>query len=106
MKNFQTICSYHGAQRVVERTQCKQKNVAEYISKIWKEGKKIDSYGVKTSMYSYLVNVQRNGGSDRAVRVKGNAVYIFNRKGTVLITCYNIPQKVIQNKHKGARIYG
>lgn len=99
--NSQKRCaSYHGAQRLVERTQCKVKNTTEFIEKVWRLGKKISSYDRKTRMFSYLTNVKMNGGSDREVRVKGNVAYIFNKSGSVLITCFNIPQGVIQNKNK------
>ena len=99
--NKQKRCaSYHGAQRLTERTQCKTKNTAEFIDKVWKTGHRIESYNRKSRMFSYLTNVRLKGGSDRDVRVKGNVAYIFNKSGSVLITCFNIPQGVIQNKNK------
>ena len=99
--NMENRCaSYHGAQRLVERAHCKAKNTQEFIDKVWKLGRKIESYDRKSRMFAYLNNVKLNGGSDRDVRVKGNIAYIFNKKGSVLITCFGIPQGVIQNKNK------
>ena len=103
MEKFNVInrcASYHGAERLVKRTQCKVKDIEEYIGKVWQSGKTIESYGRKTRMFSYLKNVKMNGGSDREIRVKGNVAYVFNKIGSVLITCFDIPQGVIQNKKK------
>lgn len=93
----------HAAQRLLERTCCKQKNILRFVEHVWLSGKKITDYDRKSSMSSYLSNVKLVGGEDREIRVSGNDVYIFNKSGSSLITCYQIPQKVLQNKKKMER---
>lgn len=92
--------SHHGLQRVIERTHCKMSDAERFIKRVWDLGNTLESYNKKTRMFSYLKNVKLNGGTDREVRVKGNVVYIFNKAGSILITCCNIPQGVLQNKTK------
>ena len=98
--NNKTVASDHGFERILERTSCKRKDINRFVVDVWSSGKTIESYDSKTRMHSYLMNVSQNGGKDRAVRVKGNTVYIFNKIGSVLITCFDVPQKVLQSKNK------
>ena len=90
----------HGLDRVLERTRCKRGDIKDHILKVWESGKKIEDYAVKSKMSKYLKNVCRSGGEDRAIRVKGNSLYLFNRSGSTFITCYQIPEKVLQEKSK------
>lgn len=90
------ILSDHGYERLIERTQCKRNQVLSYITNVWENGKSLESYDKKSSIFNYLVNAV--GKKNNAVRVKGNTLFIFNKPGTVLITCFDIPQRVIQDK--------
>ena len=98
--NYDVLISNHGRERVLERTHCKRNCVETFIKEVWLNGKGIDSYNTKSATYQYLKNVIKVGGADRALRVKGNTLYIFNKRGTVFVTCYDIPQKVIQSNNK------
>ena len=97
MENIMIITK-HGGERIIERTQCKRKNIEEFLLKVWNEGKAENFFDNKTAVRKYLKNVKENSGADRSVRVKGNVVYIFNYTGNVFVTCYEIPQKVLQDK--------
>ena len=90
----------HGFDRVLERTRCKRGDIKSHILNAWENGKRIEDYSIKSKMFKYLRNVCRVGGEDRSVRVKGNYLYLFNRSGSAFITCYHIPEKVLQEKHK------
>ena len=90
----------HGFDRILERTHCKRGNMKDHILKVWESGKRIEDYSVNSKMSKYLKNVCRVGGEDRAVRVKGNSLYLFNRSGSSFITCYQIPEKILQEKSK------
>lgn len=93
------IITTHGRERLLDRTQCKARNLPEFLSNVWEQGKTIDDYKNKSAMYKYLSNINKE--QDRIVRCKGNTVFLFNRSGTVFITCYEMPQKVLQGKFKG-----
>lgn len=90
----------HGLNRIIERTHCKRGDIKDHILKVWESGKKIEDYSSKSRMYKYLKNVCYVGGEDRAIRVKGNSLYLFNHSGSSFITCYQIPEKVLQEKSK------
>ena len=90
----------HGFNRIIERTRCKRGDIKDHILKVWESGKKIEDYSSKSRMYKYLKNVCCVGGEDRAVRVIGNSLYLFNHSGSSFITCYQIPEKVLQEKSK------
>jgi len=90
----------HGFDRILERTNCKRKNIKDHVLKVWESGKRIEDYSVNSKMSKYLKNVCRVGGEDRSIRVKGNSLYLFNRSGSSFITCYQIPEKVLKEKSK------
>ena len=93
--------SDHGLQRILERTHCKRGDVENFLRTVWVNGKSMEQYHTKSAIYKYLFNTIRVGGTDRSIRIKGNTLYIFNKPGTVFVTCYDIPQKVIQDKKNG-----
>ena len=95
MKNISI--TNHGFDRVLERTKCKKEDVRSYIAKVWSTGKTIETYREKSSIAKYLRNV-RNANEDREIRVKGNFLYLFNKVGSAFITCYQIPEKVMQSR--------
>lgn len=88
----------HGFERILERTHCKRGDIKDHILKVWLTGKTIEMYNAKSSMAKYLKNVCVANDKDRSLRVKGNLLYLFNKAGNVFITCYQIPEKVIQSK--------
>ena len=88
----------HGYERLLERTQCKRSHAVEYLTKVWDDGKTIDSYDKKSPMFKYLSNAALTGGHDRSLRVKGNTLFIFDKLGTTFITCFEIAQKILQDK--------
>ena len=92
------IISDHGYERILERTHCKRNEVTAFIEKVWKTGRDGDSYKSNSPIGRYIANVGKRSGQHRCIRVKGNSLYIFNSDGTVFVTCYDIPQKVIQDK--------
>ena len=92
--------SAHGYQRLMERTHCKHNQIISFLTKVWEDGKTINSYDKKSKMYRYLTNTGSVGGPDRALRVRGNTLFIFNKQGTAFITCFDIAQKVLQNQSK------
>lgn len=94
---FKVEISRHGEERLRERTPYTSKQLEEHVTKVWNFGNVLADYKDKTNTYKYLKNVVSVGGEDRSIRVKGNTLYIFNLTGTVFITCYDIPQKVIQS---------
>ena len=87
----------HGRLRLIERVKCKRSKIEKLLNKVWASGYDECHYANHKSLYKYLVNVRYNSGANRSIRVKGNMVYIFNLTGTVFVTCYDIPQKVIQD---------
>ena len=104
--NSKIILSNHGLERILERTHCKKNQIEKFLCEVWASGHDIKHYETKRSVYQYLVNTIKVGGTDRALRVKGNTLYIFNKVGTVFITCYDLPQKVIQDRKGGKSTNG
>lgn len=98
MNNISNNVSFHASNRVMERTSCSRNKMGDYINRVWQTGKTIEAYKDRIALYKYLTNVKNNGGEDRNLRVSGNCLYIFNKSGSLLITCFDIPQKVIQDK--------
>lgn len=94
----------HGGSRLIERTFCKRKDMEKFLFKIWEGGKKEWDLVERSPLRRYVENVRKNGGLDRSVRVKGNTVYIFNKVGSVFVTCYDIPQKVLQDNSRRSKI--
>lgn len=90
--------SAHGYERLLMRTKCKRNKAESFLGSVWETGKPLEAYDKKSPMFRYLLNTIRVGGADRSLRVKGNNVFIFNKDGTVFITCFEITQKVIQDK--------
>lgn len=104
MSNINEISiSAHGYERLLERTQCKQSKVMSFLENVWENGKTLKSYDRKSSMFRYLKNTIPVGGEDRVGRVKGNTLFIYNKDENnviTFITCFEIPQKVIQDRKK------
>lgn len=96
------IITDHGAKRLKERTSYNKDSALDYLKKVWETG--FDDFTCKKpAIKKYLYNIRKSSSFQHAVKVKGNAVYIFNSIGTVFITCYDIPQKILQdtkNKRK------
>ena len=88
----------HGFERLLERTHCKRNEVQAFISKIWETGRDIESYKPNNPIRKYIANVSKRSGQERCIKVKGNALYIFTANGNAFVTCYDIPQKIIQDK--------
>lgn len=106
MDSHEINLSLHGYERLIERTKCKRSQVISYLHNVWDNGKTLENYDKKSPLFKYLKNTANSGGTDRSIRIKGNFLFIFNKEGNAFITCFEIPQKVIQDKGaKRGKVY-
>ena len=88
------IITYHGYERVKERTHLKGKKAEQTIDRIWRKGKTYEEISTK-QLYNHVRDIATaTQNLDKIVKMFGNSVYIFARQG-VLITVLDIPSRLL-----------
>jgi hypothetical protein len=88
------IITYHGYERVKERTHLKGKKAEQTIDRIWRKGKTYEEISTK-QLYNHVRDIATaTQNLDKIVKMFGNSVYIFASQG-VLITVLDIPSRLL-----------
>lgn len=88
------IITYHGYERVKERTRLKGKKTEQTIDRIWRKGKTYEEISTK-QLYNHVRDIATaTQNLDKIVKMFGNSVYIFASQG-VLITVLDIPSRLL-----------
>jgi hypothetical protein len=88
------IITYHGYERVKERTHLKGKKAEQTIDRIWRKGKTYEEISTK-QLYNHVRDIATaTQNLDKIVKMFGNSVYIFASQG-VLITVLDIPNRLL-----------
>lgn len=88
------IITYHGYERVKERTHLKGKKAEQTIDHIWRKGKTYEEISTK-QLYNHVRDIATaTQNLDKIVKMFGNSVYIFASQG-VLITVLDIPSRLL-----------
>ena len=88
------IITYHGYERVKERTHLKGKKAEQTIDRIWRKGKTYEEISTK-QLYNHVRDIATaTQNLDKIVKMFGNSVYIFASRG-VLITVLDIPSRLL-----------
>lgn len=88
------IITYHGYERVKERTHLKGKKAEQTIDRIWRKGKTYEEINTK-QLYNHVRDIATaTQNLDKIVKMFGNSVYIFASQG-VLITVLDIPSRLL-----------
>lgn len=88
------IITYHGYERVKERTHLKGKKAEKTIDRIWRKGKTYEEISTK-QLYNHVRDIATaTQNLDKIVKMFGNSVYIFASQG-VLITVLDIPSRLL-----------
>ena len=88
------IITYHGYERVKERTHLKGKKAEQTINRIWRKGKTYEEISTK-QLYNHVRDIATaTQNLDKIVKMFGNSVYIFASQG-VLITVLDIPSRLL-----------
>lgn len=88
------IITYHGYERVKERTHLKGKKAEQTIDRIWRKGKTYEEISTK-QLYNHVRDIATaTQNLDKIVKMFGNSVYIFANQG-VLITVLDIPSRLL-----------
>lgn len=88
------IITYHGYERVKERTHLKGKKAQQTIDRIWRKGKTYEEISTK-QLYNHVRDIATaTQNLDKIVKMFGNSVYIFASQG-VLITVLDIPSRLL-----------
>ena len=88
------IITYHGYERVKERTHLKGKKAEQTIDRIWRKGKTYEEISTK-QLYNHVRDIATaTQNLDKVVKMFGNSIYIFASQG-VLITVLDIPSRLL-----------
>lgn len=88
------IITYHGYERVKERTHLKGKKAEQTIDRIWRKGKTYEEINTK-QLYNHVRDIATaTQNLDKIVKMFGNSVYVFASQG-VLITVLDIPSRLL-----------
>ena len=88
------IITYHGYERIKERTHLKGKKAQQTIDRIWRKGKTYEEISTK-QLYNHVRDIATAAQNiDKIVKMFGNSVYIFASQG-VLITVLDIPSRLL-----------
>ena len=88
------IITYHGYERVKERTHLKGKKAEQTIDRIWRKGKTYEEISTK-QLYNHVRDIATaTQNLDKIVKMFGNSIYIFASQG-VLITVLDIPSRLL-----------
>lgn len=88
------IITYHGYERVKERTHLKGKKAQQTIDRIWRKGKTYEEISTK-QLYNHVRDIATaTQNLDKIVKMFGNSIYIFANQG-MLITVLDIPSRLL-----------